>query len=138
MRRLAALLAVFSLFLTVVPPPVLAQGGSPPADEAYVDQAFLERCLGQVEDIEATEVDGGLLRHVLIVSTALLMPELLAASTSESDVWTLLGAGTLVLANGLLYLGAFESRAEDSCPEEPGRVLSVPAPDKEHILHPVF
>ena len=86
MRRLVALLAVFSLSLTVVPPSVLAQEEDPPRDEAYVDQVFLERCLGTVEDIEATETDGGLFGHVLIVSTALLMPELLAASTSESDV----------------------------------------------------
>ena len=109
MRRIAAFLLACSLVGPVTP----QEAGGKPA----IDRAFLERCLGQVEEIPAWDAGTGLEAGILIFSTVLAGAELLKICRREYDVYPFLAGGGVFLFNEFRYMGEYRSRSESICRE---------------------
>ena len=109
MRKIIALVLVWSLSGPAIP----QEGGGKPA----IDRAFLERCLGQVEDIPYWDGGTGLEAGLLIFASVLAGAELVKECPWEIDAWIFGAAGGLFLFNEFRYMGEYRSRSEGICRE---------------------
>ena len=109
MRKIIALVLACSLVGPVTP----QEAGGKPA----IDRAFLERCLGQVEEIPEWDAGTGWEAGLLIFATVLAGAELVNICPNEYDVYPFLAGGGVFLFNEFRYMGEYRSRSESICRE---------------------